>query len=119
MTAVFIARVSDGGFKQLTSKRWLRVGRMVWLTDGSGLLIIAAETAGDGYSHQIWHLSYPAGAARVLTDSLSNYVDLSLTTGSETLAAVQFGEQGNIWVDPAGDATRARKITSYPLLAQT
>lgn len=107
---VFFVRVSDGGFKPLTSKRWFRAGRMVWLADGSGLLILA--TAGNGNFHQIWHLSYPAGEARLLTDNLNNYVDLSLTADSGTLAAVQFGEQGNIWVTPAGDITRAWQITS-------
>jgi Tol biopolymer transport system component/DNA-binding winged helix-turn-helix (wHTH) protein len=107
---VFLVRVSDGGFNPLTSKRWFRAGRMVWLADGSGLLILA--TAGNGNFHQIWQLSFPAGDARLLTNNLNNYVDLSLTDDSSTLAAVQFGEQGNIWVTPAGDITRARQITS-------
>ena len=107
---VFLVRVSDGVSKPLTSERWFRAGQMVWLVDGSGLLLLA--TAGKGNFHQIWHLSYPAGDVRLLTDNLNNYVDLSLTEDSSTLAAVQFGEQGNIWITPAGDITGVRQITS-------
>lgn len=107
---VFEARVADGVFKPLASQRWFRVGTMAWLADDNGLLILA--TAGKGNHHQIWHLSYPAGEARLLTDNLDNYVDLSLTAASDTLAAVQHGEQGNIWVAPAGDNVNLRQITS-------
>jgi serine/threonine protein kinase/Tol biopolymer transport system component len=105
---IFEARVADGAFKPLASRRWKRVGRMAWLADGSGLLVLA--TAGQTLSHQIWYLSYPAGEAHLLTDNLNNYVDLSLTANSSELATVQYGEQGNIWIAPSGNAFR--QITS-------
>jgi serine/threonine protein kinase/Tol biopolymer transport system component len=107
---VFEARVSDGGFKPLASRRWLRVGRMGWLADGSGLLILA--TAGKTSSHQIWHLSKLGGEAHPLTNNLNRYVDLSLTADSGTVATVEYGEQGNIWIVPSDDVARARQITS-------
>jgi serine/threonine protein kinase/Tol biopolymer transport system component len=107
---VFVARIADGTFKPLASQRWLRVQRMAWLSDGSGLLVLATA-AQSTYSFQIWYLSYPGGEARRVTNELNNYVDLSLTEDSSALATVQFGQQANLWIAPAGEAARARQIT--------
>jgi eukaryotic-like serine/threonine-protein kinase len=108
---VFVARVADGTFKRLASQRWLRVERMAWLEDGSGLLMLATAPQ-SSFSFQIWYVSYPGGEALRLTNDLNNYVDLSLTADSSALATVQAEQQANLWITPAADASHARQITS-------
>lgn len=108
---VFAARVGDGTFKPLTSRRWFRVERMAWLADGSGLLMLAtAEQTGSSF--QIWHLSNQNGEAKNLSNDLNNYVDLSLTEDSGALVTVTSEQLGNIWIATAGDAARARQVTT-------
>jgi Tol biopolymer transport system component/DNA-binding winged helix-turn-helix (wHTH) protein len=99
-----------GAAKPLTPERWQMVGRMEWLSDGSGLVLAAAEQE-SAPARQIWYVSYPKGEARKVTNDLNDYQDVSLTLDSRTLVTVQSERQANIWVAPDGDATRAAQVT--------
>ncbi|HET9531989.1 MAG TPA: hypothetical protein VFQ92_16635, partial [Blastocatellia bacterium] len=60
---------------------------------------------------QIWHISYPGGAAqRIISDS-KNYHNISLTADSQTLVAVQTELHSSIWVAPDAGAGESRKVT--------
>ena len=107
---IFEAQVADGVTKPLTAQRWFRINRLAWLADGSGLLMLAPP--GQSFGYQIWHLSYPQGEARQLTNDLNNYMGMSLAKDSNTLAVVQSEMEASIWVAPVGDASRARPITT-------
>jgi Tol biopolymer transport system component len=61
---------------------------------------------------QIWQLSYPAGAARRITNDLNNYMGVSLSSDSTAMVTVQSEANSNLWVAPNGDAARAKQITS-------
>ncbi len=104
-------RVADGTEEPIGSKHWYgATRRLVWLTDGSGLLVLGAE-----YSrglNQIWRLSYPGNEASKVISDLNNYVDLSLTADSRMMAVVRADRVVNIWVAPDGDASRAKLITT-------
>jgi serine/threonine protein kinase/Tol biopolymer transport system component len=107
--SVIEVNVKDGSEKPITDHTWLQVGRLAWLPDGSGLIITAAERFG---LFQIWHLSYPAGEARRITnDESKNYRGVSLTVDGSVMATTQQDEQSSIWIAPDGDASRARRIT--------
>src|SRR5205809_74569 len=83
-------------------QRWWRVERLAWLRDGSGLVFTAKE--GIASPSQIWHLSYPGGQARRITNDLHNYLGLSLTADSAALVTVQSEQVSNIWIAPNDDA---------------
>ena len=104
--------VEGGSERVLTSQRWYRIQRLSWLADGSGLLMTAAEKASDARSLQIWHLSYPGGEARKITNDLNNYAGISLNSDSSVLLTVQENQATNIWVAPEGDAGRATQLKS-------
>jgi len=103
--------VADGSFRVLTTHRWFDVGRLAWFADRSGLAVVARESAADDL--QIWHVSYPEGVARRITNDLNSYgmFSLTLTADSRTLVALQEEITANIWIAPA-DTQRARAITS-------
>jgi eukaryotic-like serine/threonine-protein kinase len=103
-------RVEDGVEKPITSQRWEVLGRPAWLSDGSGLIVTAAEQIGS--LPQIWYLAYPGDEARKITNDLNGYAGITLTADSATLATVRTDRLLNIWVAPGGDANRARQITS-------
>ena len=106
---VFEVQVADGAAKPLTAQRWLRASRLAWLTDGTGLLMLA--TPGQSFVYQIWHLSYPEGVARQLTNDLNHYSGLSLAADSNTLTVVKSETQASIWVTSTEDSSRARPVT--------
>jgi Tol biopolymer transport system component len=98
-----------GPERPLTSGRWTDVGGTIWLPDGSGLLLTGRERLGEPF--QIYHVSYPGGDVRKVTNDANSYSALSITRGSKELVA-EVGElTANIWVVPEGDAARARQIT--------
>lgn len=87
-------RVSDGVEVPLSAQRWDFVGKVAWLADGSGLMM--AATAERLPSIQIWHITYPEGAARRVTNDASKYYSLSLA--GQVLVAMQTVDLTSIWV---------------------
>jgi eukaryotic-like serine/threonine-protein kinase len=104
--------IEGGAERILTSQRWYQIQRLSWLADGSGLLMTAAEKASDSQSRQIWHLSYPGGEARKITNDLNGYISISLNADSSVLVTVQQNQAMDIWVAPDGDASRATQFKS-------
>lgn len=109
-SGVFETQIADGSTSPLTSQKWLGITGLTWLSDGSGLLILA--TTGQRFVYQIWHLSYPGGEARQITNDLNNYLSMSMAADAGALAVVQSQQQASIWVAPTGDLSRARAVTA-------
>ena len=104
-------RVKDGAATQLTAQRWSVLGQFAWLADGKGLIFTASDQA-PGSPQQIWHMSYPGGETRKLTNDLNDYRGVSLTADNTAIVTVPFERLSNIWVVPEGETNRAAQITS-------
>jgi len=102
--------VESGAERRLTPERWSTVGAVAWLPDKSGLVFVA--TAEGTPESQIWHVSYPGGDVRKVTNDLNSYSAVRLTANASALVTIQTEGETNIWVGPAGEASRARQITS-------
>jgi Tol biopolymer transport system component/DNA-binding winged helix-turn-helix (wHTH) protein len=101
---------TDGSETKVTDERWVGVAQLAWLPDSSGLVLSAAEQ--ELSPSQIWLLSFPSGEVRRVTNDLNTYNGASLTADASALITVQTDRVPNVWVAPAGDAARARQITS-------
>lgn len=108
---VMTIRVNDHSEQQITHQQWRSVGQLAWLSDGSGLIVAASDK--ESYpSQQIWHVSYPHGQVRRITNDTNDYGGISLTSDSNALGTVQTQQNSNIWIAPGGDASLATQITS-------
>jgi Tol biopolymer transport system component len=97
--------------KDLASASWFNVGRLGWLADGSGLIVIAQDqpTAPD----QLRLVTYPGGEVRKITNDLNNYSGVTLTADSTALLTVKRETEANIWVtSPTGEG--GRKLAPCP-----
>jgi Tol biopolymer transport system component/DNA-binding winged helix-turn-helix (wHTH) protein len=103
-------RLADGAEQRVTEPRWVDVRQLSWLPDGSGLVMSAAEA--ELSPAQIWAVNVPSGEVRRVTNDLNTYLGASLTADGSALVTVQTDRAPNIWVAPAGDAARARQITT-------
>jgi Tol biopolymer transport system component/DNA-binding winged helix-turn-helix (wHTH) protein len=103
---------ADGSEKELSPQHWTWVGQVAWLGDGSGLLAIAWHLDASVFADQIWHLSYPAGTARRVTNDLNGYRGLSLAADARTLVTIQHVRLSRIWIAPRAEAERGTQITS-------
>ena len=101
-------QLENGSERLLTNKRWNEISQVGWLSDGSGLVVVGMESS----QRPLWHVSYPGGETRVITNDLNSYNSVSLTADGRTLVATQGNQISNIWLAPKGDAARARQVTS-------
>jgi serine/threonine protein kinase/Tol biopolymer transport system component len=104
--------VSDGTRREIYSSP-NAVGQVRWLADGSGLLAVISDPS-QGFRGQLWYISFPGGEARRFTNDLMDYqrYSLDLTRDRKTLVTIEGRRASDLWVAPAGDASRARQITS-------
>jgi serine/threonine protein kinase len=110
--------VEGGDSRPIGSERWASVGRVVWLADGSGL-IMTAQPESSSIGTQIWFLPYPSGPARRITNDLNGYgeVSLGLTSDSGTIVTIQQVNSSSIWVTaPNGDAQTVDKDHAQQVL---
>lgn len=109
--------VEGGDPKPIGSEKWAGVGRVIWLRDGSGLIMTAVpESSSSGT--QIWFLPYSGGPARRITNDLNAYgeVSLGLTSDSGTIATIQQINSSGIWLtNPGEDESRAQRIVRTTL----
>ena len=73
----------------------------------------AADEISSGY--QIWHVAYPSGEVRRITNDTSEYDGVTLTANSMSLVTVRTERDSNIWMAPGGDSSRAVQVTASNL----
>ncbi|MEW6213069.1 MAG: protein kinase [Acidobacteriota bacterium] len=105
-------QVKDGSEQPITSKRWKWIGGLAWMSDGTGLLLIASDHSAGWDARQVWEIAYPDGEARRITNDLSGYAGLSLTADAKTLLTVQETDISNMWIVPGTKVEQARLLTS-------
>lgn len=110
--SVLAVSVSDGKVQKIYSSKSF-IGRLRWLPNGDGLLMVLADPV-TGLSGQIWYLPYPHGTAQRLTNDLTNYnlCCLDLTTNANTIATLENNYVADLWLAPAGATDKVRQITS-------
>lgn len=92
---------SDGIGRRLNSQPWYNISRVIWLADGSGLVLAAA--AAPNAPTQLVLLSYPRGEGRRVTNDPNNYSHVSATWDSRTFLALNVEEDSSVWrVTPGG-----------------
>jgi serine/threonine protein kinase len=102
----------DGGAETLVkTPKWFALLNIEWLPDSSGLIVAVLEQVRSSPS-QIWHLSYPSGEARRITNDFSSYADLSLTADARTLLVIKRETTSHIWLAPDGNMSRAKQLTT-------
>ena len=115
LSATLVSVPAGGGAeKPITSENWASVSRVLWLGDGSGL-IVAAVPALISAGTQLWYVSYPGGEVRRVTNDLNAYgtSSLGLTADSKTLVTVQADKSAQLWVVvPGDDPSKAKQITT-------
>jgi Tol biopolymer transport system component len=99
--SLMAVQIKNGVERSIVSGPWQTMGRISWLRDGSGLVFIAAE-AGSEENGQIWHVSYPGGKVRRITNDLHDYQSLTVSADATALVAVQHQQVSNLWTASDG-----------------
>jgi Periplasmic component of the Tol biopolymer transport system len=112
--SVAVIPVNGGAERAIASAKWIYVGRVVWLPDGTGLVTDQyANTLSTGT--QLWFVSYPDGITRRITNDLNGYgtVSLGLASDANTIVTVQEDFSAPIFMTgPNEDAGHAKQISN-------
>ena len=103
-----------GATKELSPKRWVDAGRVVWMPDGAALILVALERPEEGDRSQVWRVSYPSGDAARVTSDVQGYDNTSLgvTADGRTLVTVTMQRLSRLETISAGGDTSPRRLTS-------
>ena len=103
--------VADKVERKISSDRWRNISSIAWLADGSGLLASARDRASvAGSPNQIWHISYPDGKARRVTNDLNYYTELSIAADAPMVVAAIMNKSSNIWIVPEADVSKSTMV---------
>jgi len=102
----------DGGpARSLSSERWSATFGLVWPAKGRGLVV--AEQYQPGGPVEIAYVSHDNGEVRKVTNGPSDdFQDISVSSDSKTLAAVQNDFSTDTWVGHLSDPNSFRAITT-------
>jgi len=109
---VDVIRTDNGQETTLGSDRFLggnAIQGLSWRPDGRSV-IVSAEN--QGAPLQLWQLSFPDGAALLLTNDVSDYMGISSTVNAqpEQWVTTRLTTQSSIWIVPLNDPGHPRKV---------
>jgi Tol biopolymer transport system component len=85
---------------------------VAWRADGGGLLAAMADTSRAYSAQQIWHIPFPSGEPRKITNDLSNYAGVSMASAGGGFVTVQTSTVATIGVAPDGHSATASVLTT-------
>ncbi len=104
--------VRTGAQRMLTPQQWDLCGRLAWLRDGRGIVIIGTKQGESATSARdsVWFISQPDGAVRRITTDLDRHSHgtLSVTDDGKSLLVIPFNRTSQIWsVEARGQSGQA------------
>lgn len=104
-----VVDVGTGSETVLGTQLWVDMSGISWTSDGRGLIVTGADRFS---TSQLWHLSYPDGVARKITNDLNGYRGISMSADSRSIIANQGQTLSQMFVVENGDEAHAKRITS-------
>jgi Tol biopolymer transport system component len=93
--------VQSAALRLLTDQQWDGCGRLVWLRDGRGLVMVGTKLGESDTTARdtVWLISQPDGVPRRITTDLSRhfYSSLGMTADGQSLLVVPFNRTSQIW----------------------
>ena len=102
--------VEDGRERIIAKKRLHAIDGMVWLSDGSGVVVSAREAASAPL--RLWQITFASAMMRPVTTDVSDYLLAGLASGRQKLAAVRVDVARTLWLAPVSGLGRARQVAS-------
>jgi eukaryotic-like serine/threonine-protein kinase len=92
----------------LGDKLWFSILQAAWQNDMSAIIVSARER--ETTPHQLWRITYPAGAVERITTDLAEYEGVSLA--GDKVVTVKTIRSWGIWLTTFGHSLRSSKIAS-------
>lgn len=101
--------VADGIQKKLNAPAWKIALQAYWLADGAGLVALVQEKP--EMPLQLWHLAYPGGEAKPITNDDNNYTEFRLAPDSEFIIATKKRHPFNLQIFSIENPEKITELT--------
>ncbi len=99
----------NGNVRSVRSPRWQWVGRMAWMKDSDGVLVIGQ--AHDSSFQQIWFVPVGRGEPVRVTNDLNDYSTISTVADGSAMVSVQVQLVTNLYTLRPNDPSHGSQIT--------
>lgn len=106
-----IIDASTGEQKFLTREKWLRIGKIGWLKDGSGMLFAGYKDNSQAPTDEIWVVSYPSGDVRLITNGTNTFSGMSLDAKSDSFVSIKTEQLTSLCFGSLENPEQVSKIT--------
>jgi Tol biopolymer transport system component/DNA-binding winged helix-turn-helix (wHTH) protein len=107
---LIVVEVTSGNARNVVDRTWGSIDNIVWLPDGSGLLALTRESAGERLRH-IWLVPKSGGEARVISGDLNIFLQPGVSASNDgKLAVIQGHLNSDLLIAPNGDPAQARRL---------
>ena len=108
---LFEVEIASRAERQISTQVWGNVYGLDWVADGSGLIVAANMISN---ASQIWHISYPGGELRNISNDANNYVGgISLSADSRVIVSGVSTGHSNLWMIPDINDPVAEEIKGH------
>jgi len=104
---ISVIDLRDGTMRRTATLNRLSVTAMLWLPDGTGLVMSGPERKGP---QRLWHLMLSSGAVRALTHDVSDYALAGVTRDGRSVVAVRADVARSVWFAEVSRLEGARQI---------
>lgn len=101
--------IATGEEKNIKTPDWYRVAQAIWVENGNALLALVREKRGEPV--QIWHLKYPSGEARNITNDTNDYRTFRPSSNLSFILAESSSHTDNLYSFPIDEPSKIRQLT--------
>lgn len=105
---LWVIDLNSGLWRELNPGVWIKLNGIAWMPDNR-LLIAGRDT--DTQNSQIWIIEPETGERRRVTNDLSLYAGLSLSSDGHSIISTQFETMSAVSVSGAGDFNKPTDVT--------
>jgi len=101
--------VTDGSAQTIGSGEWTTYS-IAWMPDGSGFIAGAALRGQE--QEQLWHVTWPGGAARRISADTNRYTrPIVMSADGQTITTALVRSDRSLWVAPADRPAQATRLS--------
>jgi serine/threonine protein kinase len=101
---------NDRHERRIGSQSWFLIAELAWQDDMGSLVVSARERKTS--PRRLWRISFPDGAAEMITPDLNDYAGVSLS--GNKIVTVGTKLSWNIWVETIGESQKAPAVSIAP-----
>lgn len=108
-STIYVIDTETGNSEKQIAPRFVQIEQTVWNPQGNGIFLVGREK--DRF-FQLWKLNYPNGELQRITNDLSTYRHISLSSDGKNLIAENQSVYIHLWTTTEENLNEQKQITS-------